>query len=120
MIAAVGITTIIILSHMIRQGIYNNREQINTLRLLGSPGAFIGFPYVLAGILLTLLGGLLAAVSVVLLIKTAFEGLGNIVLFLPLPSQKELTDKMLTLLPSISFILGLAGSLFGLSSVRKK
>ena len=37
MMAAVGITTLIILSHMIRQGIYNNKDQINTLRLLGSP-----------------------------------------------------------------------------------
>ncbi|CRZ34172.1 cell division protein FtsX [Herbinix hemicellulosilytica] len=120
LIAAVGITTLIILSHMIRQGIYNNREQINTLRLLGSPGAFIGFPYVLTGILLTLLGGILAALSVVLLINTAYEGIGSTVLFLPLPSKNDLIDKMIILIPSLSFILGLMGSLFGLSSIRKK
>ena len=42
---AVGITTLIILSHLIRQGIYINREQINTLRLLGAPSSFIGTPY---------------------------------------------------------------------------
>lgn len=120
MIAAVGITTIIILSHMIRQGIYNNREQINTLRLLGSPGAFIGFPYVLTGILLTLLGGVLATVSVVFLIKTAYESIGNVILFIPMPPRKNLIDNMIILLPSLSFILGLSGSLFGLSSVRKK
>jgi len=120
MIAAVGITTIIILSHMIRQGIYNNREQINTLRLLGSPGAFIGFPYVLTGILLTILGGLLATVTVVFLIKTAYEGVGNAILFIPLPSRKILIDNMVILIPSLSFILGLSGSLFGLSSIRKK
>ncbi|HPU63115.1 MAG TPA: permease-like cell division protein FtsX [Mobilitalea sp.] len=120
MIAAVGITTIIILSHMIRQGIYNNREQINTLRLLGSPGAFIGFPYVLSGIFLTLLGGILAALSLVFLIKTAYEGIGSTILFLPLPSKKDLIDKMILLLPSLSFILGLLGSWFGLTSIRKK
>lgn len=120
MICAVGITTLIILSHMIRQGIYNNREQINTLRLLGSPGAFIGFPYVLTGILLTLLGGILATVSVVFLIKAAYEGIGNTILFIPLPPKKELINTMLILLPSLSFMLGLFGSLFGLSSIRKK
>jgi len=120
MIAAVGITTIIILSHMIRQGIYNNREQINTLRLLGSPGAFIGFPYVLSGILLTLIGGFLATASVVFLIKAAYESIGSTILFLPLPPKKDLTDYMIMLLPSLSFILGLSGSLFGLSSIRKK
>ncbi|HHX12903.1 MAG TPA: hypothetical protein GX731_08765, partial [Clostridiales bacterium] len=46
-IIAVGITTLIIISHLIRQGIYNNKEQINTLRLLGASEVFIGFPYVL-------------------------------------------------------------------------
>lgn len=120
MLAAVGITTLIILSHMIRQGIYNNREQINTLRLLGSPGAFIGFPYVLTGILMTLLGGIIAAVSMVALINLAYDGLGGTIPFIPLPPREELINKMILWLPCLSLILGLFGSLFGLSSIREK
>lgn len=120
MTAAVGITTLIILSHMIRQGIYNNKDQINTLRLLGSPGAFIGFPYVLTGILLTLLGGLIAAISVVLIINTAYDGIGSTILFLPLPPRNELINKIIILLPSLGLTLGFIGSLFGLSSIREK
>lgn len=120
MTAAVGITTLIILSHMIRQGIYNNKDQINTLRLLGSPGAFIGFPYVLTGILLTLLGGILAALSVALIINIAYDGIGNTILFLPLPPRKDLINKVIMLLPTLGFILGFTGSLFGLSSIREK
>lgn len=120
MIAAVGITTLIILSHMIRQGIYNNKEQINTLRLLGSPGAFIGFPYVLTGLLLTLLGGLIAALSIVLLINGAYNSIGGTIPFLSLPPRGELIDKMTFLLPSLSLLLGFFGSLFGLSSISTK
>lgn len=120
MTVAVGITTLIILSHMIRQGIYNNKDQINTLRLLGSPGAFIGFPYVLTGILLTLLGGLIAAISVVLIINTAYDGIGSTILFLPLPPRNELINKIIILLPSLGLTLGFIGSLFGLSSIREK
>ena len=45
-ILAVSITTIIIISHMIRQGIYNNREQIKTLGFLGASRMFIGFPFI--------------------------------------------------------------------------
>ncbi|WP_252891251.1 cell division protein FtsX [Thermoclostridium stercorarium] len=56
-IAAVSITTLIIISHMIRQGIYQNREQIRTLVLLGAPDNFINFPYILLGFLLTFCGG---------------------------------------------------------------
>lgn len=120
MMVAVGITTIIILSHMIRQGIYNNKDQINTLRLLGSPGGFIGFPYILTGILLTLLGGIIASVSIVLLINVAYDSFAGSIPFLPLPPRNQLIDKMTLLLPSISLILGFIGSLFGLSSIRER
>lgn len=120
MIIAVGITTLIILSHMIRQGIYNNRDQINTLKLLGSPGAFIGFPYVLTGIVLTLLGGLLAAFALVFLINGAYDSISGTLPFMPLPPRGELIDKMTLWLPALSLILGFFGSLFGLSSIGEK
>ena len=64
-IAAVGISTLVVVSHIIRQGIYNNREQINTLKLLGAPDGFIGFPFMLEGLALTIGGGLLDRKSVV-------------------------------------------------------
>ncbi|NLK99932.1 MAG: hypothetical protein GX271_04640 [Clostridiales bacterium] len=120
MIAAVGITTVIILSHMIRQGIYNNKEQINTLKLLGSPGIFIGFPYILTGVFLTLLGGIIAVIAMVLLINGAYNSLGATIPFIPLPPKDELITNMVLWLPVLSLILGFFGSLFGLSSIGEK
>ncbi|NLK27387.1 MAG: hypothetical protein GX306_03460 [Clostridiales bacterium] len=116
---AVGITTLILLSHMIRQGIYNNREQINTLRLLGAPGSFIGFPYVLVGVLLTLLGGGLAIALLILLIDGGYPKISGTIPFLPLPSQTLLIQQSATLIVTVSVILGVLGSLFGLSSIGK-
>lgn len=115
--AAVSITTVIILSHMIRQGIYNNREQINTLRLLGAPNGFISFPYISVGLFMTLAGGVLSVVLMVLLINGAYEHMNGILPFLPLPSKEELITRMLVLLPVISLVLGLLGSWIGLSSI---
>lgn len=120
MIAAVGITTLIILSHMIRQGIYHNKEQINTLRLLGSPGAFIGFPYVLTGILLTLVGGIIASLSMVILINGAYGSIGGTIPFLPLPPRGDLIGKITFWIPTLSLSLGFLGSLFGLSSIGER
>ena len=116
---AVGITTLILLSHMIRQGIYNNREQINTLRLLGAPGSFIGFPYVLVGVLLTLLGGGLAIALLILLIDGGYPKISGTIPFLPLPSQTLLIQQSATLIVTVGVILGVLGSLFGLSSIGK-
>lgn len=117
--AAVGITTLIIISHMIRQGIYNNRNQINTLRLLGAPGGFIGFPFVLAGTFLTLLGGALAAAFLVVLMNEGYSQLSGYIMFLPLPPVEELRDRVSIIILAVSGGLGLLGSLFGLTSIRK-
>jgi cell division transport system permease protein len=117
--SAVGITTLIIISHMIRQGIYNNKDQINTLRLLGAPNGFIGFPFVLAGTLLTLLGGALAAALLVLLLKEGYSRLNGTIPFLPLPPYEELKNTVSMVILAVGAVLGLAGSLFGVSSIRK-
>lgn len=119
-IIAVGITTMIIISHMIRQGIYNNRDQINTLRLLGAPNSFIGLPFVLAGLLLTLTGGVLATAGIVAIIDIGFTELKGIMPFIPLPAKTEVINTISILLIGVSFILGLLGSLLGLTSITSK
>ena len=119
-IVAVGVTTMIIISHMIRQGIYNNREQINTLRLLGAPESFIGIPFVLAGISLTLAGGILATISVVAIINIIFTQLNGLMTFIPLPSRLELVSNISIVLMGISLTLGMLGSILGLTSIEAK
>ena len=116
---AVGITTVITISHMIRQGIYNNREQINTLKLLGAPNIFIGFPFILAGTLLTLLGGLMAVVMLLFLMNMGYNRLSDSILFLPMPPVGEIREMTARLIFIISAGLGLAGSLFGLTSIKQ-
>lgn len=118
-ILAVGMTTLIIISHMIRQGIYNNREQINTLRLLGAPSGFIGFPFVLAGVLMTVIGGFIAVVLILMVIGSGYRQLDGVLPFIPLPKQEHLQAEISLFILSVSAILGLLGSLFGLSSMRK-
>ncbi|MHB8127629.1 MAG: cell division protein FtsX [Mobilitalea sp.] len=117
-IIAVGMTTLIIISHMIRQGIYNNKEQINTLRLLGAPDSFIGFPFILTGMLLTLFGGSLAIILLVVLINGGYSQLGGTIPFIPLPLKEDLRNNVSLIILAISILLGLLGSLFGLSSIK--
>ena len=82
-IAAVSITTLVIISHMIRQGIYQNHEQIKTLMLLGAPDNFINFPYVLLGFLLTFGGGIVATVFINILIHQGYSMLTGTIPFIP-------------------------------------
>jgi|LSQX01.3.fsa_nt_gb cell division transport system permease protein len=119
-IAAVSITTMVLISHMIRQAIYQNKEHIYTLRLLGAPNRFIGFPYLLVGMLLTLLGGILASISIVYLLREAYGQMKGILPFIPLPALNELAFWPVTSIMGISILLGLLGSLFGISSANKE
>lgn len=117
-VSTVGITTVFVVSHIIRQGIYNNREQIRTLKLLGAPDSFIGAPFVLEGLLLTLGGGLVASALITSLLYFGYGQIGGTILFIPLPPTMQLIPYMLIGIMSTSALLGILGSLFGLKSIK--
>lgn len=118
-VVAVGISTLIIISHIIRMGIYNNREQINTLRLLGAPETFIAFPFLIAGLLLTMGGGILASLLTTSILKIVQSRLAGSIYFIPLPALGALMFGATIVIMSMSLILGIMGSLIGLSSATK-
>ncbi len=117
-VTAVGISTMVIISHIIRMGIYDNREQINTLRLMGAPEAFIAFPFLLEGLLLTLGGGALASALAVFSLKYLYAQMAGPLPFIPLPPLGALVSQLVILVMSLSAVLGVAGSFFGLSSAK--
>lgn len=119
-VAAVGISTLVIISHIIRMGIFDNREQINTLRLMGAPESFIAFPFLLEGLFLTLGGGILAAVLAVFSLKYIYAQMAGPLPFIPLPPIETITENLVVLVMGLSALLGAVGSLFGLSSAKSR
>lgn len=117
-VVAVGISTLVIISHIIRLGISNNKEQINTLRLLGAPEIFISFPFLLEGLLLTLGGGILAVVLAAFAIEYLYAQMTGPLPFIPLPPRDALVTDMVLVVMSLSAVLGIVGSLLGLPSTR--
>ncbi|MDA8227921.1 MAG: permease-like cell division protein FtsX [Desulfitobacterium hafniense] len=117
-VIAVGITTLIIISHIIRQGIHNQREQINTLRLLGAPEFFIAFPFLLEGLLLTVGGGILAVSLAAFTLKQAYDQMAGSLSFIPLLPSEVLVSNMVIVVMTLSAILGMFGSLLGLTLSR--
>lgn len=116
--AAVGITTVIIISHMIRQGIYNNRDQIRTLHLLGASRLFIGFPFICVGLVITTGAGILASLIMAIVIHNGYKFMGGAIPFIPLPPEGSLVLGVVVVLMGVSIILGILGSIFGLSSIK--
>jgi cell division transport system permease protein len=119
-ITAVGISTLVIIAHIIRMGIYDNKEQINTLRLLGAPETFIAFPFLLEGLIITIGGGIMASILAAFTLKYVYAQMAGPLPFIPLPPREDLILNLLILIISLSAILGIAGSIFGLSSAKRK
>ncbi len=119
-LAAAAITTLVIISHIIRLAIQDNREQINTLKLLGAPGSFISFPFVLQGLLMTLGGGILAALLASFVIGQIYARISGPLPFIPLPPAASIINAMFTVIITASATLGIVGSMLGLPSSEKR
>lgn len=119
-LVAVGITTLVIMSHIIRQGIYHHREQINTLELLGAPKYFIALPFYVEGIGMTLMGGLLSLVLSHFVINEIYVQISGPLPFIPMPDQGIVMQNLILMIIGLSLILGFLGSAFGVSSSKGK
>jgi len=117
-VIAVGISTLVIVSHMIRQGVEQNKGQISTLRLLGAPEIFIGTPFLLEGLFLTLGGALLAVLAAEFVISQVTSQLWPNFSFIPLPPAGAISQQMFLTVGFLALLLGIAGSLLGLSSAK--
>ena len=119
-LTAVGITTLVIMSHIIRQGIYHHREQINTLELLGAPKYFIALPFYIEGIGMTLAGGLLSLILSHFVLSEIYTQVSGPLPFIPMPDQGSVMQNLIFMIIGLSLILGFLGSAFGVSSSKGK
>ncbi len=117
---AVGITTVILTGHIIRQGIYNNREQIETLNLLGAPAPFIMMPYLIEGTFIALSGGIIAAVTSGATLYGVSQMMKTPLPFIPLPSAQTVFPTTAVTVLCVSAILGVGGSVMGWFSVNNR
>ncbi len=118
-IVAAGAATLVVISHIIRQGIYHNREQINTLRLLGAPESFIALPFLLVGLVMTVGGGLLASIMTGAAINMGYAQMSGPIPYLPLPTQVVLIRNTTFIIVFLSLLLGIGGSVMGLKTSKE-
>lgn len=117
-VIAVGVSTLMVVSHIIRQGIYNNRDEINTLKLLGAPQIFIDFPFLLEGSFLTLTGGIIASMMLLMLLKYGYGQVEMAIPFIPLPPVGNIIKRIVMFIIVTSGVLGIVGSLLGVTNQR--
>lgn len=116
---AVSVSTLIIISHIIRMSIYARKDQISTLRLLGAAESFLAVPFLWEGVLIALLGNLLAVLLILPVARFIYGQIPKIIPFFPVLPLDNLLFGLIVLLTGISVFFGLIGSFLGLSSARE-
>lgn len=119
-IVAVSVATFVITSHIIRQGIYINKEQINTLKLLGAPEYFISLPFVLEGMFISILAAFISIALIFLVVNFLYSKVTASLPFIILPDMMDMLKGIAVSNIIISLFLGLLGSFFGLKSTSEK
>ena len=114
LILIVGITTMIITSHIIRLGIKSKEDQINTLKLLGADRVFISFPFLLEGVWLGGAGGLMAAILTITLFPRGVDLMYNALPFVPFIPVGEVLLLVSGLVLALGIVFSLLGSLIAL------
>lgn len=117
---AVGAATVIITSHIIREGVHNHKDQINTLELLGAPDRFIRIPFLIEGTVLTGISGVIAAAVYGLFMLQIQNVIAELSTFLPRVQMGHATGIVILGLLIGAIILGGIGSYFGLKLVKQK
>ena len=117
---SVSIATLVITSHLIRQGVYLNRDSIGTLKLLGAPDGFIYKPFLVNGILTSLLAGMISLVMTYFSTRYLYGQLSGSLPFIVLPSFSQHMTTLVVFTISLSLLLGIFGGLMGIKSTKPK
>jgi cell division transport system permease protein len=109
-IIMLAIVSLIFINNTIRIAIYARRKEIAIMRLVGASNGFIRTPFLLEGLIQSLIGATLALLTVVGLEALIVPRLREAVPFLPLSIQSGSMAQIALVLIAAAVVLGLAGS----------
>ena len=110
LVAALALTTLVVIGNTVRVTVYARRDQIGIMKLVGATNSFIRFPFFIEGAVLGVLGAVLAGASVFFGYRW-LQGLASVNLpFLPLLSPRALLPGLVEALLVAGLLLGALGS----------
>lgn len=114
-----AIASLILISLNIKMNVFSRRKEIEIMKLVGASNAFIRWPFILEGMFLGLVGGLLA----ILLVGFGYDWLANYIqttlAFMPVVNETELIGKVLGAIVLLGMGIGAAGSVISLRRFLK-
>jgi len=118
-IGMLALVSLIFINNTIRLAIYARRKEIGIMRLVGASNWFIRTPFLMEGIVQSMIGATLAILSVVGLQAVILPRLSEALPFLPVDLAASAIAQIALVLIAAGVLIGLAGSGFALRRYLK-
>lgn len=113
-IVMLAVISLIFINNTIRLAIYSRRKEIGIMRLVGASNWFIRTPFMLEGVLQSLVGAVLALLTLGLIQAFVMPKVVETVSFLPVSLSGTSALQIALILVVGGIVIGLAGSTFAL------
>jgi len=104
------VSSVLLISNAIRLSIFARRQEIEVMKLVGASDGFVRTPFVLEGLLQSLVGATFAALLVVWFNYLFVDWVGNVLPFVPIASSAVNTFFVLVILMAVGAAIGVLGS----------
>jgi cell division transport system permease protein len=109
-VAMLAVVSLIFINNTIRLAIYSRRKEIGIMRLVGASNWFIRAPFLLEGIMQSLLGAALAIITILLIQAALLPWLRDTLPFLPVDLSGGAILQLSLVLVVAGVIIGLIGA----------
>ena len=113
-VVAFGIAAIVLISINVKINVFSRRREIQIMRLVGASNSFIRWPFLIEGMTLGFVGGLLAAVAVGASYNWLVIKVQSSMIFFPIVQDPELFTRVLSGLVLLGLVMGAFGSVVSL------
>lgn len=117
--ALLGVAAVFLIATTIRLSVYARRKEIGIMKFLGATNWFVQFPFILEGMMLGLVGSLIAVVIVYYGYITIIDNIQLSLPFMQLVTDQALIKPLMGLLLLMGLVIGAAGSLISMRRFLK-
>lgn len=117
--ALLGVAAVFLIATTIRLSVYARRKEIGIMKFLGATNWFVQFPFILEGMMLGLVGSLIAVAIVYYGYITIIDNIQLSLPFMQLVTDQALIKPLMGLLLLMGLVIGAAGSLISMRRFLK-
>jgi cell division transport system permease protein len=114
-----GIAAVFLIATTIRLSVYSRRKEIGIMKILGATNWFVQFPFVLEGMILGLIGSMLAVTAVYLGYISLIDNIQLSLPFMQLVTDRDLIKPLMQGLLLMGLAIGAAGSMISMRKFLK-